>query len=365
MTSIESVGLVVSEAPSLKIPKSQGEKSLALAKKLGIFNSDFRIEREQGYLYVPLTREPRKSEINELKAKLPEFEIRVRIFPRRVERQTALVDLLSDKLPPSVLASLPHAIDFVGDIAVIEITPELQVFRHVIGNAILKAHRRARTILAKSGPVIGPYRLRAFEVLAGESKTRTVHREHGCVFHVDLAKAYFSPRLSYEHSRVASLVRPGEKVLDMFAGVGSFSILIAKRLEDVLVYAIDLNPDAVELLRKNVVVNRVQGRVKPILGDARRVVNEKLGHVADRVVMNLPERAIEFIDVACQAIRKEGGVIHYYGFSDASRPLDTVRKRLAEVVKHAGRRLESIQQARIVRGIAPFRYQVVVDAEIR
>jgi len=359
------VGLVVSEAPSLKIQKRHGEKGLALVKKLGIFNSDLRIEREEGYLYIPLAREPRKSELNELKAELPESEIRVHIFPQSVERQTALVDLLSDKLPPNILASLPHAIDFVGDVAVIEITPELQGFRHVIGDAILRAHRRVRTVLAKSGPVVGPYRLRAFEVLAGESKTQTVHKEHGCVFHVDLAKAYFSPRLSYEHRRVASLVKPGETVLDMFSGVGSFSIPIAKQLEDVLVYAIDLNSDAVELLKKNVVVNRLQGRVKPILGDARQVVNEKLGHAVDRVIMNLPERAIEFVDVACQAVRTEGGIMHYYEFSDAPQPLETVKRRLAEAVDHAGRRLESIPLARIVRGIAPFTYQVVVDAEIR
>ncbi len=349
----------------MRIPKSCGEKGLALAKKLAIFNSDFRIEREQGYLYVPLTREPRKSETNELKTELPEFEIRVHIFPQRVRCQTALVDLLSDKLPPSILASLPHAIDFVGDIAVIEITPELQGFKHVIGDAVLKAHRRVGTVLAKSGPVVGPYRLRAFEVLAGEPRTQTVHKEHGCVFHVDLAKAYFSPRLSYEHSRVASLVRTGETVLDMFAGVGSFSILISKQLEDVLVYAVDLNPGAMELLRKNVVVNRVQGRVKPILGDARRVVSEKLGHVVDRVIMNLPERAIEFIDVACQAVKTEGGIVHYYEFSDAPQPLGKVKRRLTEAVEQAGRRLESIPLARIVRGIAPFTYQVVVDAEIR
>jgi len=180
-----------------------------------------------------------------------------------------------------------------------------------------------------------------------------------------LAKVYFSPRLSYEHSRVASLVKPGETVLDMFAGVGSFSILIARRLEDVLIYAIDLNPDAVELLKKNVLVNRVQRGVKPILGDARQVVDQKLSHVADHVIMNLPEKAIEFVDAACQAIKEEGGIIHYYEFSDAPQPLETAKRRLTEAVGQTGRLLEKITLARIVRGIAPFTYQIAMDAKIK
>ena len=93
-----------------------------------------------------------------------------------------------------------------------------------------------------------------------------MHREFGCQYHVDIAKAYFSPRLSHEHERVASLVQDGEVVVDLFAGVGPFSVLIGKRNPMAKVYAVDLNPDAVELLKVNVRVNRVEGRVFPVLG---------------------------------------------------------------------------------------------------
>jgi tRNA (guanine37-N1)-methyltransferase len=222
-----------------------------------------------------------------------------------------------------------------------------------------------RTVLAKSSAVSGVYRLRTFDIIAGKAKTETVHKEFGCVFHVDLAKAYFSPRLSYEHSRVASLVRRGETVVDMFAGVGAFSILIAKKQRDVQVYAIDVNPDACEFLKKNVAVNRAGSAVTPILGDAKEIVNSKLTGIADRVIMNLPETAIEYVDVACRTIKPEGGVIHYYEFSNSSQPIETAISRLTEAVKQSSRRVEKVLAARIVRGVAPFTYQVGIDAEIR
>jgi len=213
--------------------------------------------------------------------------------------------------------------------------------------------------------VSGVYRLRTFEVIRGEARTQTVHREYGCVFHVDLAKAYFSPRLSFEHARIASLVKEGETVVDMFAGVGSFSVLIAKKHEDVNVYAIDMNPDAYELLKKNLIVNRVIDKVTPILGDARHVVNERLAGVADRVIMNLPERAVEYVDVACKALEPEGGMIHYYQFVNKPELIETAKSRIAEAVKQTNRRLQKIAHTRIVRGVAPFTYQIAVDAEIK
>jgi len=331
---------------------------------MGLLSRQFKVQREQDYLYVPLIREPLAEELKELKLIVPEPEIYKRSFLEHVKRQLKINDLLGDKLPPHFLASLPHAVDFIGDIAVVEIPPELEGYRSIIGGAILKAHKRVQTVLAKSGGVSGVYRLRTFQVIAGVKKTQTFHKEHGCVFHVDLAKAYFSPRLSYEHSRVASLVKSGETVVDMFAGVGGFSILIAKKHENIHVYSIDVNPDAFEFLKKNVLVNRVEAKVTPVLGDAKQIVDQLLGGVADRVIMNLPERAIEYVNVACKALKPAGGFVHYYEFSDMPQPLETAKSRLTEAVNKTNRRLEKILLSRIVRGVAPFTYQVVVDAEI-
>ena len=273
--------------------------------------------------------------------------------------------MLEDKLPPHLLATVPRAIDFVGEIAVVEIPPELERHKGMIGEAIISVHKQVHTVLAKSGAVEGIYRLREFEVITGGGETETIHKEYGCSYHVDLAKAYFSPRLSHEHDRVASIVKEGETIVDMFAGVGPFSILIAKRHENIHVYAIDVNPDAIALLKRNLKENRVEQKVTPILGDAVQIIGERLSGIADRVIMNLPERAIEYVDSACETLKREGGIVHYYDFTNTPNPLETARVRLTEAAGRTSRNIKKILFARKVRAIAPYAWQVVVDAEIK
>ena len=353
------------KVPCLKVEKTLGEKAIIALKATGIFNSDYKIIHQENYLFIPLKRKLSKTELEELRTKLPDFEVLLHEFPDRVEFQPELTDLLGEKLPPHLLASSPQAIDFIGDIAVVEIPPELENFKAVIGEAVLKAHKRVNTVLAKSSPIEGEFRVGKFEPIAGVAKSSTVHKEYGCVFFVDLAKAYFSPRLSYEHNRIASLVKEGETVLDLFTGVGPFAIHIVKKHQKVHVYAVDKNPEAIRLLEKNMTVNRVEAKITPILGDARQIAAERLRGSSDRVIMNLPERALEYVDAACQAIKPQGGVVHYYEFTSETEPLETAQKRLQQAVKQTGRKADEILGSRIVRGTAPFTWQVVVDATIK
>jgi tRNA G37 N-methylase Trm5 len=125
-----------------------------------------------------------------------------------------------------------------------------------------------------------------------------------------------------------------------------------------------MNPDAFELLRTNVRLNRVENRVFPILGNARRVVEEKLKGTEDRVIMNLPEKAIEFIDVACQALKAEGGVVHFYGFIHEPDSLEALKARFAETVAGNRRHVDQFLLAKTVRETAPYECQVVLDFKI-
>jgi len=352
------------ESLCLKIPKICGERAIKLVNDLKITDRDLEIKRNLDSIYIPITRQPQENELKTFEKHLPTFEISKNLFPEKKKRVKTFIELLDDKLPPHLLASLPRAIEFVGDIAIVEILPELDAHKDVVGKAILEAHKNVKTVLAKAGAVSGVHRVRKFDVIAGEPKTATVHKEHGCQYHVDLARVYFSARLSHEHRRVASLVMDGETVIDMFAGVGPFSILIAKTHERVKVYAIDVNSHAIELLRKNVKLNRVEDRVHPLLGDARQIINERLAGVADRVIMNLPEKAIEFVDVACRALKLEGGVIHFYSFVNANNSLEDVKLRLIEAVEKSGRKVEKILFSRFVRETAPYEWQTVIDAQV-
>jgi tRNA (guanine37-N1)-methyltransferase len=352
--------------PSLciKVKKIHGEKALALANKLGILNRELKIRHNAKHICVPLVRQPEENELAKLKTQIPGFELATGVFTKKKQQRKTLIEALENQLHPHLLASLPKALDVIGDIAILEIPAELKAYESLIGEAILATHKNVNTVLAKAGAVSGTYRLRDFEVIAGKRRTSTVHREYGCQYHVDVAKAYFSPRLSHEHNRIAALVQKGETVVDLFAGVGPFSVLIAKNNPDAKVYAVDINPEAVELLERNIRLNRVENRVTPILGDARQMVEEKLLGVADRVIMNLPEKAIEFVDAACKAVKPTGGVIHHYGFVRLPDSLENLKLRFSEAVEKKGRKVDEFLLARTVRETAPYECQVVLDAKI-
>ncbi len=113
----------------------------------------------------------------------------------------------------------------------------------------------------------------------GKIKQVPRYKEGGCVFAVDVEKCYFSPRLLYERSRIASLVSPGETIVNMFAGVGCFSIIIAKNVGQTKVFSIDINPVAVQYMKENIRINRVFGKVIPLLDDSKEIIQiQNEGH---------------------------------------------------------------------------------------
>lgn len=355
----------VPETPCLKVPKKFGEKAIRLVKELKILDNQLKIQQTKAHLLIPLIIRPKPEILKKLENTLQQIEVSIHNFPKKPERHCTHLDLLTEKLPSDLLSRIPKAIDFIGDIAIIDISHDLEKYKKVIGEAILNTHKQTRTVLAKSGSVKGVYRLREFEFIAGDKKTTTIHTEFGCRFFLDVTKTYFSPRLSTEHNRVASKIKSSEIVIDLFAGIGPFSIPIAKKHKNVKIYAIDLNSDAVVFLKRNIVMNRVEKQVIPILGDARRIVKEKISQKADRIIMNLPETALDYVDVACEALKKKGGIIHFYSFVNTSDQIESTKVRLTEEMKKNNRQIKRILETKKVREVAPYTYQVVIDAQIQ
>jgi tRNA (guanine37-N1)-methyltransferase len=224
-------------------------------------------------------------------------------------------------------------------------------------------HKNVRTVLLQTSPVSGDFRVRQLEWIAGERKTITVHKEFGCLFEVDLEKCYFSPRLSFERRRIASLVQTREVAVNMFAGVGCFSIVMAKYSKVERVFSIDVNPFAFEFMLKNVRLNRVQNKVVPVLGDAKKVVREELCGVADRALMPLPEKAYEYLDYALMTLKPNGGWVHYYDFVHAGKgenPVEKVKDKVAAKLNELNVNFK-MPFGRVVRATGPFWFQVVVD----
>ena len=253
------------------------------------------------------------------------------------------------------------AFDQIGDIIVIRIPDSLLSKKKVIGETLLKEVSTAKSVLYQSSDVSGDFRTRSLELLAGEDKTETEYKEFGCRFFVDVEKAFFSPRLSTERERIADIIRDGETVINMFGGVGMFSILAAKN-KKCTVYNIDINPVASQLCEKNISLNKLVGEVISLNGDAAQIVNDQLKEKGDRTLMLLPERSDEFLESAILAT-KNGGIIHYYSHIHADKKQDAPKLSEEHYLKVTNVKSE-ILGSKIVRAVGPRYYQTVVDVKI-
>ncbi len=268
-----------------------------------------------------------------------------------------LEDVLSEKESEELFS----AFDQVGDIIIVRIPDSLLSKKEIIGKTLLEQVKTAKSVFYQASSVEGDFRTRDLEILAGEDKTETEYKEFGCRFIVDVEKAFFSPRLSTERDRIADLVQEGETVINMFGGVGMFSIIAAKR-KKCTVYNIDINPIASKLCEKNIELNKLAGKVISIHGDAAKIVEEKLNNKGDRVLMLLPERSDEFLDSAIFAA-KNNGIIHYYSHIHAdekSKAAKLSEKHYSEITPVKSNILDS----KIVRAVGPRYYQTVVDVKI-
>jgi len=273
-----------------------------------------------------------------------------------------LREALREIIPEQEMGKI-RAFDVVGDIAIIKIPPELSPWKREIGRALMTIHRNVKTVLNQTTPVKGEFRTRELEIMAGEQRTETIHRESGCLFKVDLAKAYFSPRLGTERLRISKLVQAGEVVTNMFAGVGCYSIIIAKHSRASLVYSIDKNPDAFRYMVENIRLNKVGAKVVPILGDAKEVIENRLHGMADRVLLPLPEMAREFLNTAILALKPSGGIIHFYDYGEEPDVYGPSFEFVSSIASKWNFKT-SLLECRKIRSYAPKCYHIALDISL-
>ena len=216
------------------------------------------------------------------------------------------------KIPKKLLQMLPTSFDTVGDIILIKIKDEIIDYKKQIAEALINTHKNIKTICMIS-PVGGELRTRKLEIIGGENRTITVHKEYGLKFFIDLEKMYFSSRLANERKRIANLVKKGEIIVDMFTGVAPFSIMIAKYAEPKIIFAFDKNKNAIKYAKENIKKNNVLDKIEIINIDASKspsVLKQKKVQ-ADRIIMNLPFSAFNFFPIAIE-IMADTCVIHYF-----------------------------------------------------
>lgn len=267
--------------------------------------------------------------------------------------------MLKEKVSEEELKLVRRSFEIIGDVVLIDIPDEIYHLRDLIVSAILERHKNVKTILRKTGEVEGVYRIAKYELLHGK-ETETTVKEYGCRFLVDPTKVYYSVKLSGERERIAKLIKNGERVLVMFAGVGPYAIVIARLAKPSEVVGVELNPIAVKYFRKNIELNKVGKIVRVIEGDVRDVVPAIEGEF-DRILMPSPYAAENFVPVISGKVKK-GGFVHYYTFAGKEEERSLPGK-IKELFKNHGIEAE-VEQVRCCGNFAPYVYRYVLDLKV-
>ena len=347
----------------LKINKKNGKEIHDLLLELKIFNNNVKVQRDEENILFPLTRSPNAAEKKTIEKIELEFKIEEKISDsvdlKKIEKTQ---DLLKEFLTDEEILSIPHSFDVIGHVLVIDLPEILLDKEKQIARAFLKTLKPVKSVVKKKGPVKGEIRVRELELLEGIKDLETLYKENGCNYYLDISKVFFNPRLSTERMRIAKLIKNNEIILDMFAGVGPFTCLIAK-LKLAQIFAVDLNQLAIQYLKTNVKLNKIEHLVKIFEGDIRKVFDNQFVNKFDKIIMNLPEKAIDFLDIAIKSIRKEGGIIYLYSFINEKDPKDLIINQIKEEIKKFDRKLITLSSHK-VRLIAPYEWQVCHELEI-
>ena len=311
------------------VPKKEGEQVRNELKKLKLLNERYKIEERNGRLFIPFKGDP---------------------LTHRYNVEACTLELRSQKLQKTPRISY----DTIGDIAIIE------WFDGALKAAteLLETRKNIRVVLAAVSGVQGEYRLKDLIYVTGERRTETEHKEYGSRLLIDVSRVYFSPRLATERHRLTEFAQSDETVADMFAGAGPFTVLLARKVKKAI--AFELNPTAFHYLKKNIELNKLHN-VEACLGDAKNLAPKFTG-IAERVIMNLPHSAFNFLSDALTLLSRNGGIIHYYDVKPEEEFLDTI-ENVKKVIQSRGRQVETIRLKK-VRSYAPRIYHIVIDIKI-
>lgn len=335
----------------VKVRRAGAEELRKKIAKARLLDKSHAIVDDGDEVVIPVTGSPPAELLKTHSARTVE-----RNFPDRESIRDPIDDIRERASVPDRLKHLmPDKWERFGDLVVLKLGPALDRYEGEVAEAYASV-LRLKAVLRDLTGISGEYRTPGVKVLLG-SDTVTTHIENGIRFRFDASKIMFSSGNTDERARMARIECRDEYVIDMFAGIGYFSLPLAVHQSPRKITACEINPVAHRYLVENSRLNHVEDLIEPFLGDNRELKGES---VADRVVMGYVKTTHEFLPTAIRLLR-DGGVLHYHETCPNELLPERPIQRVTASVR--GGRAEILRQ-KCVKSYAPGVSHVVIDARI-
>jgi len=262
-------------------------------------------------------------------------------------------------IPSELLHHLPCKWEKIGSVVTIKVPDELGDYKEIIGKAYAEG-LGCTTTLNEKGGISGVYRKPVVEVIFGSPHTETIHTENGIRFKVDPQQIMFSSGNMAERRRMAAISQENETVVDLFAGIGYFTLPIAVYSRPRKIVACEINPVAFDYLCSNVVLNHVSSIVEPRLGDNRETAPKDC---ADRVILGYLHGSQDFLPVAFACLKNYSGFLHYHVLV----PVELIPKQPLSHIEQVAKRFDrcvELLKVNEIKSYAPRVNHMVLDVRI-
>ncbi len=334
-----------------RVPRLEAESIRKRLNAMGYVRKDVRIIMQGEYVLLPLTDKVDQRIIDEEKLEIVEGD------PPRKECYRAPYDLIKENLalPEELAKLLPYKWEMIGNVLIVKFPEPLRPYLERIAGAYAM-QLGAKTVLDERGYIDGVFRIPKMEIVFG-TETETVHHEGVIQYKLDVAKLMFASGNFDEKKRMSELDCTGETVVDMFAGIGYFTLPLAKLAHAKRVIACEINPLAFSYLKQNIALNGVRQIVEPFQGDNRTL---PYVNVADRIVMGYIGSTEASLPKAMTLIKK-GGTIHYHDVCS----IDEIPGKMVDAfTKAAGERTFEVLLVKEVKAFAPCKSHMVMDVKV-